>query len=148
MNAKNIIILLLLVSNIKIFSQVSDDIIGYWLTEDGRGQIQIYKKDNKYYGKIIWTLENKDKTDVNNPDPTLRNRKIIGLEILKDFKFNVEKKIWDGGTIYDPESGNTYSCYIWFENSDKNKLYLKGYILGMKMLGRKTIWTREKNKRV
>jgi len=36
---------------------------------------------------------------------------------------------------------------MWFEDSEKNKLYLKGYILGMKMLGRKTTWTREKNKR-
>jgi len=48
---------------LKAYSQKNDDIIGYWLTEDNRGQIHIYKKDNKYYGKIVWTLENKNKTD-------------------------------------------------------------------------------------
>jgi len=147
MKSKISLSILLFIIIISTYAQSNDDVVGYWLTEDKRGQIQIYKKDNKYYGKIVWVSENKDKTDINNPNPVLRNRKIIGLEILKDFKFNSEKNTWEEGTVYDPETGNTYSCYMWFEGNDKNKLYLKGYILGMKVLGKKTTWTREKNKR-
>jgi uncharacterized protein (DUF2147 family) len=38
--------------------------------------------------------------------------------------------------------GKTYDCYMWFED-DPDILFIKGYVLGMKFLGRQTIWTRE-----
>jgi hypothetical protein len=31
---------------------------------------------------------------------------------------------------------------MWFEDNTHNTLYLKGYILGMKWLGRKETWER------
>ncbi len=48
----------------------------------------------------------------------------------------------DGGSIYDPKNGKTYDCYAWFEDGDFNNLYIKGYVAGIKALGRKTIWTK------
>lgn len=76
--------------------------------------------------------------DKHNPNPALRNRPTLGLEILKDFSFD-GKDEWKDGTIYDPKSGKTYSCYIRMEN--KNKLKIRGFI-GVSMLGRTTYWTR------
>ncbi len=37
-----------------LFSQ-ADKVLGFWLTEKGTSQVEIYKAaDGKYYGKISW----------------------------------------------------------------------------------------------
>jgi uncharacterized protein (DUF2147 family) len=46
---------------------------------------------------------------------------------------------YTNGTIYDPESGKTYSCRG--ELTSENVLKLRGYI-GLPTLGRSTVWTR------
>ena len=50
------------------------------------------------------------------------------------------KKNGEAGTIYDPKSGKTYDCYAWMESDDV--LQLKGYVVGIKWLGKKTAWSR------
>ncbi|MFY8195787.1 MAG: DUF2147 domain-containing protein, partial [Novosphingobium sp.] len=47
--------------------------------------------------------------DVNNPDPALRKRKLVGLPILTGFVADGNK--WRG-KIYDPESGRTYRSIV------------------------------------
>ena len=121
----------------------SDDLCGFWLTEKHDSQVQVFKASNgKFYGKVAWMEKNKDTTDTKNPNEKLRSKKILGLQILNNSVYNPESKTWEGGTIYDPESGNTYSCYLWFDK-DKNILKLKGYVLGIKFLGRESQWKRE-----
>ena len=126
----------------------ADKIEGTWYNEDKTSTIDIEKGTNgKYFGEISWMDEpnenGKPKIDDENPDPKLANRPIMGLTIVKNFKYNSKKKRWDDGTIYDPDNGKTYDCYSWFENGKFNTLYLKGYVAGIKVLGRKTIWTRK-----
>ena len=90
----------------------ADKIVGIWVPAKGTSQVRIFKATNgKYYGKVEWLKEDKDKLDVNNPDETQRSKKIWGLMILKDFTFNAEKNRWEGGTVYDPDNGKTYDCY-------------------------------------
>jgi len=43
---------------------------------------------------------------------------------------------------YDPDNGKTYDCYMWFKDND-NIMTLKGYVLGMKFVGRAEDWARE-----
>ncbi|MFW6248355.1 MAG: DUF2147 domain-containing protein [Bacteroidota bacterium] len=139
-----LLLILLIVLPCSLYAR-ADQLVGIWLTKDGRSQIKIYKKnDGKYYGKIAWIRdkEERDKKDKNNPDASLRSRNILGLEIIKEFEYNAGEKEWSGGKVYDPESGNFYEAYMWFEE-DNNTLYLKGYIMGMRWLGRKETWTRE-----
>lgn len=125
-----------------VFSQ-ADKIVGIWKPAKGTSQVRIFKATNgKYYGKVEWLETEKDKLDVNNPDAGLRDKKIWGLTILKDFNYNEGKKRWEGGTVYDPDNGKTYDCYMWFEEND-NIMTLKGYVLGMKFVGRAEDWTRE-----
>jgi len=130
----------------------ADKIIGYYLTYDDetgaeKSQVQIYKDPNgKYYGKIVWLKEpmknGKPKVDDKNPDAKLQNRAIIGLEILKGFKFNESDNEWNDGTIYNPTSGKTYSCYINFESATKIKI--RGFIGASWMgLGKTAYWTKE-----
>ena len=63
---------------------------------------------------------------------------VFGLVLLKDFKYNEGE--WKGGTIYDPKNGKTYDCYMAMESG--KKLKIRGYVMGMRALGRTTYWTR------
>ena len=121
----------------------ADDIIGVWLTSGKEpAKIQVYKSGEKFYGKIIWLknpIENgKQKVDTNNPDEAKRSNPIIGLVMLTGFKFDGDEE-WKGGDIYDPESGKTYSSYMYLK--DKNTLKVRGYV-GISLFGRTESWTR------
>jgi uncharacterized protein (DUF2147 family) len=146
MKAKSIFLyfIFIFVFSIILKAEKADDIIGQWYTENNESLVEIYKNNGKYYGKIIWLKEpnrnGKPKLDEKNPDDKLKERPIIGLNILKDFVFDGSNE-WNDGKIYDPKSGKTYSCYIKFEGTDKLKI--RGYI-GISLLGRTTYWTRKK----
>jgi uncharacterized protein (DUF2147 family) len=128
-------------------SSQSEKITGYWLTEEGNSQLQIFKAtDGKYYGEIVWLRDNKDARDDKNPDPALKSRKILGIRLLKGFVWSASDKEWQQGTIYDPDSGNLYDCFMWFDG-DYSRLKIKGYIMGMRFMGRETTWTRENKMR-
>ncbi len=49
--------------------------------------------------------------DVNNPDPKLRSRPIIGLPLMHGFR-RAGPGRWIGGKIYDPDSGKTYASRL------------------------------------
>ena len=122
-------------------AQWSDAVIGTWLSEDGKGKIQIYKSGNAYYGKLSWLKEpidpdtGKPKLDKENPDDALQSQSLLGKVILTDFVF--EDGYWQEGEIYDPESGKTYDCKMWLQ--DKDHLQIKGY---WHFIHRIDTWTR------
>ena len=129
-------------------AQNADRILGHYLTQDGDSQVTISKKtDGKYYGKIVWLKnpyrENGSiKLDDENPDEKLQKRTIMGLELLSGFGYDADDQEWENGTIYDPKSGSTYKCYMWFDKNNENVLNVKGYI-GFSLIGRSVTWTRE-----
>lgn len=117
----------------------ADAVLGTWLTASGKAKVQIYKEGTKYNGKIVWlqnpTYEDgKVKVDKNNPDKARQTVPLLGLNMLKSFVFDEDE--WEGGTIYDPENGKTYSCTIKFRDG---KLDLRGYI-GISLIGRTQTW--------
>lgn len=127
-----------------MYAQKADDLIGVWLTKGGKSKIEISKKDGKYYGSIVWLEEpnneqGKPKVDKHNSDEDLRTRPLLGLKLLEGFEWDDGE--YEDGTIYDPESGKTYSCEITYE--DLNTINVRGYI-GFSMMGRSTVWTRVK----
>jgi uncharacterized protein (DUF2147 family) len=131
---------------ISLFSQ-SAQISGFWLTEEGDSQIQIFQtNDGPFSGKIVWMQKDLEAKDDKNPNLKLRNQKIFGLQILSNFTYNAKDKEWINGTIYDPKNGKVYDCYMWFDN-DINTLKIRGFVLGMRFLGRETTWKREKGLR-
>lgn len=124
------------------FSQ-ADRIIGKWYTQEGTSQVEIYEKTaGTFCGKIIWSNGNNAAKDKNNPDTVLRNRTIIGLQILTNCTWSKNNNEWSG-EIYDPKSGTTYECFLWF-SSNSDLLKIKGYVMGIRLLGKKTTWTRVK----
>jgi uncharacterized protein (DUF2147 family) len=140
---KNLFSFLVLVLSTSFIYGQADKVTGIWLTEKKGSQVKVFKAtDGKYYGKVEWLEDDKDRLDVNNPDENLKTKKVWEMLILKGFQYNESKKQWEGGTIYDPDNGKTYTAFMWFEE-DINLLHIKGYVMGMKFLGRQTLWTRE-----
>ena len=126
-----------------INAQSADDVLGLWLTDDGKARIEIYKEQGKYNGKIVWLREpsNPDgtpKLDKENPDKELQKKPIIGLNLVKGF--NYDDGVWEDGEIYDPENGKTYACRMKLKG---DKLDVRGYI-GVSMFGRTVVWTKVK----
>jgi uncharacterized protein (DUF2147 family) len=122
--------------------QHSDDILGVWQNGSGKGHIEIYKQNGKYYGKIIWLREALDaygrpKTDRKNENPHLRNKPLIGLVMMRDFVYDDGE--WVDGHIYNPSDGKTYKAYM--NLKDRNTLEVRGYV-GISLIGKTDIWTR------
>ena len=142
---KLVILFFLGIYAISAVAQEADKIVGIWWNDEKTTKIQVEKKDGKYIGTIVYMIPEKYENgeppkDDENPDPALRTRSIVGLQILKGFVYNPKKEEWQEGTIYDPKSGNTYDCYAWMESDDLLKL--KGYIGGIRWLGRSSEWYR------
>ncbi len=120
-----ILIIILFALSKSSFAQ--QQIVGKWLSEDGEGITEIYQQGNHFYGKISWLKKPNDEkgspyTDTENPDKSKRNQPLLGLVILKGFVYKNNE--WQGGTIYDPTNGKTYTCTIWISNG---QLKVRGY---------------------
>jgi uncharacterized protein (DUF2147 family) len=124
------ILLIILLLSTNGFAQ--DTILGKWTTIDDssgkpRSVVEIVEKESLVFGKIIKLYPNPGE----DPDPicdqcaeddTRFNKKIIGLEIIRNMKWS-EKELSEGN-ILDPESGKIYQCKIWLEG---NELKVRGY---------------------
>lgn len=125
-------------------AQEADKLVGVWQPSNGRSMVKIDKLGNKFYGRVVWLKEPNDesgkpRTDINNPDESLRSTPIKGYRILKDFVYDGEEGLWTDGTIYDPNNGSTYNCKI--ELKEDNKIEIRGYV-GTPVFGRTDVWTR------
>jgi uncharacterized protein (DUF2147 family) len=132
----------------------ADAVVGLWQTEPDDGdfaRVRISRQDDgTYAGKIVWLnepnfpasegpeWEGKPKVDRLNPDPALRDRPIIGLEIVRGFRYDGDD-VWVDGKIYDPKKGKTYSCKMTLR--EDGSLFVRGFI-GFSFIGRTTVWER------
>ena len=128
-----------------------DKIVGLWSTSKKECKIEIFKRGTKYYGRIVWLKEplypadddggmaGRPVVDRENPNPNLRTRLLIGLELIEGFTY-IGKNVWEKGTIYDPDNGKTYKCKMIL--SAPNRLEVRGFI-GIPLLGATSIWTRQ-----
>jgi uncharacterized protein (DUF2147 family) len=114
-------------------------VLGRWLSESKEGIIEIYAApDGTLEGKIVGG-KFPERRDDKNPDPALRSRLLFGIVIMRGMKVD-DAEHWSGGTIYDPDSGNTYRCKMKLAAADR--IDLRGFI-GFALIGRTSHWTRE-----
>jgi uncharacterized protein (DUF2147 family) len=119
---------------------------GNWLTEKKSGVVEIFrcwKGGEELCGKLVWFRikpedPNPQGLDLKNPDPSRRNQPLCGLIFLYGFKPD-EPNSWTDGTVYDPESGNTYHATMKLQPD--GTLRLRGYI-GISLIGASEVWTR------
>jgi len=124
----------------------ASDPTGLWWAEGGFAQVEIRRcEDDALCGEVVWLRHPFDERgcelrDVENPEPGLRSRPLVGLEIVRGLEASgQEPEEWAGGEIYDPGSGRTYSAVVEMDGPDR--LRVRGYV-GIRLLGRTTTWIR------
>lgn len=111
------------------------DPTGEWLVAEATARIRIEPCGDALWGVIAWARE--PGKDENNPDPTKRDRSIIGMPILLKMK-RVEPNRWDG-EVYNAENGKTYTSRISLVKDDV--LRIEGCVLAGLFCGGEN-WTR------
>src|ERR1700730_1912544 len=98
----------LLISQPAPMQNKQDAIVGKWMTTEENLLVEIYKWNNQFKAKVLWFKDHGDKNkpydswlDTKNPDKSMRNRKIAGMEILHGLMYNSKEDRWEDGKIYD-----------------------------------------------
>ena len=117
-------------------------IIGQWETYDDKTKektavIEIYQTDNLYFAKIVKSFKGEKNALCENCKGINKNKPIIGLVVIENIKKDGNE--FNGGTVLDPDNGETYKCNLKLIN---NKLEVRGYI-GFSLLGRTQYWVRK-----
>jgi uncharacterized protein (DUF2147 family) len=107
-----------------------DQICGKWLSSEKNLMVEVYKTGDQFKAKIVWFNDDPSKPmdewrDTKNPNPALRTRRILGLNVLSDLKYDVRNNSWEDGMIYDAKNGKQWnaSAYI----NKEGLLKVKGY---------------------
>ena len=107
---------------------------GYWITIDDatglkKSIVELYKKEGVLYGKVVYIYK-RGKDGPNSKctecSGKLYNQPIMGMLIVKQMQWSGSQ--WEVGSILDPDNGKTYSCTIWLNETNKDKLNVRGYI--------------------
>lgn len=116
------------------------DISGKWRTIDDesgkpKAEVVIGQSGSQFNGKIVGLAQG-----VENVCPACGgNKPLIGLTVLTGLKDKGNGK-YEGGKIYDPKSGKTYSAKAEL-SADGKTLKVRGF-LGVSLLGRTQVWKR------
>jgi uncharacterized protein (DUF2147 family) len=112
-------------------------ILGKWLTQSGKGSVDIMQCGAVVCGKIakVTVTTNGPPLDRQNPDASLRTRPLLGLPILIGLKDT--GKVWEG-SVYDAEHGKTYRAYV--SRNANGTLSMKG-CLGGSFFCKTQTWT-------
>ena len=127
------------------FSTISsDDILGLWISKNNDLKVEIFKQNNKYFGKIIWfyctpkTPVMEAYLDTENPNKLLKKRPWLGMVNVSNLEFS-DNQYWKNGLIYDPNSGRTYSAIV--KKKTNNTLIVRGY-WGFEFIGKSLEFTK------
>lgn len=127
-----------------IAAAFAQDVVGKWKLDDGSAIVEVYKSGDSFNGKIVWLQDPTEPdgtpaVDNNNPDPKLRSRQLIGLNMLSGLKKTGSE--YTGGSIYDPGNGKTYNCSMKVEG---DVLKVRGSLDKRGLIGRTMDWFRVK----
>ena len=132
---KNISILFVLIWFINTASKgqampPKERICGKWESVEKNLRIQIYMQDDKFIARLIWFSDTDGKpmtywTDRHNPDPALRNRKIWGMNILRNLTYNPKTNSWEDGMVYDSRHGREWNASAYIDR--EGLLRVRGY---------------------
>ncbi len=119
---------------------IGDEILGTWWNPEMTSRVEVYKQDSLFYGKIVWLKddENEDgstpRKDIHNEDEALHNRRVLGLVVMKELRWDEKQNEWDKGRLYDPRRGKEYSFYAKMKTDGSLSLF--AYVMGMPFLNK------------
>lgn len=121
-------------------------ICGKWESKAKDLIIRIFMQRNQFKAKIIWYADTEGKpldywTDVHNPNPALRSRKILGLSILRNLTYNAHSNSWENGKVYDSRHGREWNASATIDQ--QGLLHVRGY-WHFKFIGRTMLFKRVK----
>jgi uncharacterized protein (DUF2147 family) len=121
----------------------AESVEGLWMVQDHTAKVRIGPcpgRSDQLCGQIVWVHprpgEEAAKTDIHNADPKLRDRPILGLPLIRDFRAAGPGR-WEGGKIYDPRSGKTYNSKMQLMSG--GELKVEGCVM---MFCQTQTWTR------
>lgn len=134
-----------LLTGAAVQAQSADRLTGvYKAVEEGKeSKVRFTRQaDGSYNGQIIWlknpnNADGTPKLDVKNPDKAKRSQRADQVVVVEGVRYDAEKKVWNGGRVYDPTKGKTYKVEVSFEND--RTLRVKGSLLGF---SRSVYWTK------
>ncbi|RYU91166.1 DUF2147 domain-containing protein [Mucilaginibacter terrigena] len=110
----------------------ANTICGKWQSSEKNLTVEVYPYKNTFKAKIIWFSGGVSKakpmetiTDIKNPNPALRSRKVLGLDVVQDLKYNAGSNSWESGKIYEVQSGKYWSAAAYIDKT--GLLKVKGY---------------------
>ncbi|SHN11152.1 DUF2147 domain-containing protein [Mucilaginibacter sp. OK098] len=122
----------------------AERICGKWETTDKTLRVQIFMEGREYKVKLIWFSDTDGKpmaywTDRRNPNPALRSRKILGMDLLRNLEYHPNTDSWENGMIYDSKHGKEWNAAAYIDK--KGQLRVKGY-WHIKLIGKTMTFTR------
>jgi uncharacterized protein (DUF2147 family) len=129
---KRFVLFICLFSIGNLLSQTSLE--GKWITIDDNTKkpksiIELKLVKGKLEGTILKVYLEKGQPE--NPlcdkcSDHRKNKPVVGMKVMHGlYRSGNEYK---GGEILDPENGKIYSCKLWLEDGNPNKLNLRGYL--------------------
>lgn len=150
---KSLLILLIIALVLSALCAVEkDDIVGLWyMPANDAGEIavaEIFKENDKYYA-VAFAYKSYEKgdtvlptKDINNPDPSVRDKTLDEVIIVNDISFNGKK--WVDGEIYNPSVGKYYYLSGVLKNNG-TKLAWKATVDRLGLFGPSLEWTKVEN---
>ncbi len=127
MSSARFLVTLVAACSLPASAQAAAPVTGRWVTQAQDSIVEIYNCGGAVCGKISKFLvqppNGVGQKDINNPDKTLRNRTLLGMNVLTGFREAGNE--WKG-KAYDPKSGRTYRSIVYKGKS--GNLVVKGCV--------------------
>lgn len=111
-------------------AQAQTGVLGTWKsiddeTGEAKSHVEIFEVDNAVYGKIVKILtQHGDDALCEACKGKRKNQPVKGMVVIERMQNGGAR--WEGGTILDPESGNTYGCILWNPEGEPDVLKVRG----------------------
>jgi uncharacterized protein (DUF2147 family) len=111
-----------------IWAEPAAEISGLWNTFDKTGTlrstVEIRIEDEKLYATVVSIHNQVEKNPIcEKCEGDLYGLPVIGMEVINGL--TLKNDIWQQGTVFDPETGNSYKGKVWLDN---DVLSVRGYL--------------------
>ena len=117
---------------IAINANNNSSMIGYWLTSQSIVQVKEYEQGLCAIIQYIFVengVNQESILDENNKNKSLKERSLLGINLIDGFVYSNEAKELSGGKIYDPGRGRSFKSNLYL--LDNGNLKVEGCVMRM-----------------